>query len=253
MSRLIPAPQYGRGRPLQRQRGRVQPPHQVSCDWRRRGHVTTCSPLIGPPQRRALLHLLGGHRQAPGRGVAGQVRSREVTGGQVTRSRPQVGPGQPGRLPQLLQRGGGRQGHQLDNREGEQSLALCKLKTNATSSRQTTLWHSDKLVLKYSKQLSIGDNLADHLVEAPRAIAFKPDDENIFLVTHLSQHVTLCHAMSRVTPGGHRGGGHLPGHHGVQHRVPDAVLQPLHPHQQPRLEPSLLGRWGRAGKYLLTN
>ena len=49
---------------------------------------------------------------------------------------------------------------------------------------QTTLWHSDKLVLKYSKQLSIGDNLADHLVEAPRAIAFKPDDENIFLVRY---------------------------------------------------------------------
>ena len=72
------------------------------------------------------------------------------------------------------------------------SLALCKLKTNATSSRQTTLWHSDKLVLKYSKQLSIGDNLADHLVEAPRAIAFKPDDENIFLVRSSS-----CHAMSR--------------------------------------------------------
>ena len=58
------------------------------------------------------------------------------------------------------------------------------VKPNATSLPQTTLWHSDKLVLKYSKQLSIGDNLADHLVEAPRAIAFKPDDENIFLVRY---------------------------------------------------------------------
>ena len=75
-------------------------------------------------------------------------------------------------------------------------MSLCKLKTNATSSPQTTLWHSDKLVLKYSKQLSIGDNLADHLVEAPRAIAFKPEDENIFLVRYLSPHVTPCHTMS---------------------------------------------------------
>ena len=125
MSRFILAPQHGRGRPLQRQRGRVQPPHQVSCDWRRRGHVTPCSPLIGPPQRRALLHLLGGHRQAPGRGVAGQVRSREVTGGQVTRSRPQVGPGQPGRLPQLLLRLGRRKSLQLDHSQDGTLVLYC--------------------------------------------------------------------------------------------------------------------------------
>ena len=29
---------------------------QVSCDWLSRGHVTRCSPLIGPPVR---LHLQG--------------------------------------------------------------------------------------------------------------------------------------------------------------------------------------------------
>ena len=47
---------------------------------------------------------------------------------------------------------------------------------------KTTLWFNDKLVLPYSKSLSNGDNLAQHLVEGPRTIAFKPDDENIFLV-----------------------------------------------------------------------
>ena len=47
---------------------------------------------------------------------------------------------------------------------------------------KTTLWFNDKLVLPYSKSLTNGENLADHLVEGPRTIAFKPDDENIFLV-----------------------------------------------------------------------
>ena len=44
------------------------------------------------------------------------------------------------------------------------------------------MWHTDKLVIKYSKKLTRGDNLAEYLVDGPRAIAFKPDDDNIFLV-----------------------------------------------------------------------
>ena len=40
---------------------------QVSCDWLSRGHVTTCSPLIGPP---VCLHL-------PGDGLPGRLQRRQ--------------------------------------------------------------------------------------------------------------------------------------------------------------------------------
>ena len=47
---------------------------------------------------------------------------------------------------------------------------------------KTTLWHTDKLVLDFKKSLTNSDNLAGDLVEGPRCIAFKPDEENLFLV-----------------------------------------------------------------------
>ena len=46
---------------------------------------------------------------------------------------------------------------------------------------QTTLWFTDKILLQFSKSLSNYDE-TNHMVEGPRCIAFKPDDENIFLV-----------------------------------------------------------------------
>ena len=48
---------------------------QVSCDWLSRGHVTRCSPLIGPPVR---LHL-------PGDGLPGRLQRRQDQVGEVER------------------------------------------------------------------------------------------------------------------------------------------------------------------------
>ena len=47
---------------------------------------------------------------------------------------------------------------------------------------KTTLWHTDKMVLDFKKSLTNSENLSGQLVEGPRCIAFKPDEENLFLV-----------------------------------------------------------------------
>ena len=47
---------------------------------------------------------------------------------------------------------------------------------------KTTLWHSDKLVLDFTAGLENSDNVSWNMVEGARCIAFKPDQENLFLV-----------------------------------------------------------------------
>ena len=49
---------------------------------------------------------------------------------------------------------------------------------------KTALWFTDQLLINFSKSLlNYGDEkMSDHLVDSGRSIAFKPDEENIFLV-----------------------------------------------------------------------
>ena len=53
--------------------------------------------------------------------------------------------------------------------------------TNWTIVR-TTLRHTDKFYLQFRKNLRNSDNLSASLVEGPRCIAFKPDDDDLFLI-----------------------------------------------------------------------
>ena len=87
-----PPSSHARLWPLRRQCGRLQP--SAKNEW--------------SPQ----LHELCYQWQAHGRSVAGRVVYAEVNSEHLMAG--EVGEGQPGRLPQLLLRVRGRQGHQLD-------------------------------------------------------------------------------------------------------------------------------------------
>ena len=47
---------------------------------------------------------------------------------------------------------------------------------------KTALWCTDKLLLEYTQPLHQSDELEEHLREGVRAIAFKPDEQHLFLV-----------------------------------------------------------------------
>ena len=47
---------------------------------------------------------------------------------------------------------------------------------------KTSLWHSDELMVGFDKTLSNTKGLAEDLVDGARAIAFKPDEDNKYLV-----------------------------------------------------------------------
>ena len=67
---LLHGPHGGHLRPVRRGHGgraRQDRGQQVSCDWRRAGHVTTSSPLIGPQLPPHLLQVRGVQQEPGGR------------------------------------------------------------------------------------------------------------------------------------------------------------------------------------------
>ena len=47
---------------------------------------------------------------------------------------------------------------------------------------KTSLWHSDELVVSFDKSLTNTKDISDILMDGARAIAFRPDEDNIYLV-----------------------------------------------------------------------
>ena len=47
---------------------------------------------------------------------------------------------------------------------------------------EASLWWNDDLLLKYEKPLDQTDDMNDHIQNGGRCFAFKPDEDNLFLI-----------------------------------------------------------------------
>jgi len=81
-----------------------------------------------------------------------------------------------------------------DNLDGYQNFYSCSSDgrvTNWTMVR-TTLWHTEACLLPFDRPLRNSEDLATSLVNGIRGVAFKPDDESLFVVGTEEGDLHLC-------------------------------------------------------------